>query len=177
VDPLLLGALAVLVLNRPSSQVGASGVTIFNRERASGVHPDLQALLDAWLQEGTFDISIGGGGGFPNGGLRTQGDVDTAAAAGLSNATELSQTAHGRGGAIDVWPAGFNPFRSFDEQPGMQDLMRSFGQWAQSKGFVWGGTFGGFYSSSARVTGDWPHVEMRNWRSLPFPPPDYGAYA
>lgn len=170
---LLLGLALALILPTSSVTTKGPGATVFHRERARGVHPDLQQLLDDWAQSGTHDIVIAGGNGWPNGGLRTKAEVDAAHAGGLSNATDLSQTPHGRGAALDVWPVGFVPSKSFDAQPGMQDLMKAFGDFAVAKSLVWGGRFSGTYSPTSTVSGDWPHVELANWTSLPFPPPDY----
>jgi hypothetical protein len=167
----LLLLVVVLAVKGVSASVG--GARVFNRERANGVHPRLQELLDAWTREGTWNIVIGGGSGFPNGGLRTQEEVDAANAAGNSRATDVSQTPHGRGAALDVWPEGFSPFLSFADQPDMQDMMQQFGEWAESHGMVWGGRFRGVYGSDPSITGDWPHVELPQWVALPYPPPDY----
>jgi hypothetical protein len=135
------------------------------RPPADGVHPAIRALLDAWEREGTHIVVIGGGGSWPSGGLRVdESSQAAAAAAGLSSAATLATTPHGRGAALDVWPEGFNPHRSFEEQPGMRELMVVFGEWAEAKGFAWGGRW---------AKPDMPHVELRDWRSLPFPPPDY----
>lgn len=146
----------------------ASGL-VRERERADGVHPALQALLDAWEREGTHVVVIGGGEDWPPGGLRTDALGQAAAAAvGLSGAMTLQQTPHGRGAALDVWPEGFNPRQSFEAQPGMRELMVVFGEWAERKGYAWGGRW---------TKQDFPHVELRDWRSLPFPPPDYRGVA
>lgn len=159
---LTAAAIAAAVAVGTKKAISLSG-RVQNRERAAGVAPELSALLDAWELEGTHQVQIGGGPSWPyNGGVRRDAAAQAAAfAAGLSNAQQLSDTAHGRGGALDVWPAGFNPNRGFETQPGMEQLFKVFGQWAESKGFVWGGRWS---------TPDLPHVELRNWRSLPFPP-------
>lgn len=143
--------------------------TVYNRWAAAGVHPQMQALLDLWEQEGWFNVEVGTPfAGFPGGGLRVAADAAGQLAAcqsGLSNACTLADTPHGRGGALDIWPEGFIPTKSYAEQPGTRELMIAFGQWAKSKGYVWGGDW---------ANPDYPHVEMRNWRSLPYPPPNGG---
>lgn len=144
------------------------GARVINRWAAAGVHPDMQHLLDLWEQEGWFDVQVGTPfGGFPGGGLRTATDAAGQASAcqnGLSNACTLGQTPHGRGGALDIWPVPFNPLQSFDAQPGTREAMIAFGNWAKSHGYVYGGDW---------PKPDYPHVEMANWTSLPFPPPSY----
>lgn len=164
-------------MSKNSSTSGANngttgyGATVFNRERAAGVHPDLQNLLDDWIREGSHDVIIGGGGIYPNGGLRTDAQAQADAAAnGLTNATTLKMTPHGRGAALDVWPVGFNPNVAWDYQPAaVKQMFLDFGSWAEGKGFTWGGR----WSSATFPNGDQPHIEMKNWLSLPYPPPNY----
>ncbi len=132
-------------------------------ERALGVHPSLLALLEDWNRFGLHDVVIAGGEGWPNGGLRTDVlEQHKAFVAGLTKARTLADTPHGRGAALDVWPRGFNPHRGFDTQPDMPDLFRVFGQFAEDRGFVWGGDWASFQ--------DLPHVEIADWRHLPYPP-------
>lgn len=150
--------------------MGAGGATVFNREVARGVHPALQNLLDAWEQEGWFDVVVASG-------VRTQAQQAANYAAGLTKASDVSTTPHGRGAALDIHPAGFDQSKCFAGQPGMLDKMNAFGNWAKTKGMVWGGDFSGYYSPACKaidnVQGDRPHVEIAGWRSLPFPPPNY----
>lgn len=170
----LAALLAVVVVVAGAASSGTftlgAGSRVLYRERADGVHPDLQWLLDEWEREGTFVVQIAGGPDWPYpGGVRTdEATQQAAAAAGLSAATSLAQTPHGRAAALDVWPDGFNPHLTFDAQPGQLQLMQTFGAWAESKGFTWGGRFS---------TPDYPHVEIVNWRNLPFPPPTYSRFA
>lgn len=145
---------------------------VFNRERADGVHPSLQALLNAWEAQGTFHVTVAGGS-FPNGGLRGELDVAKAQALGVSRAEDLSQTAHGRGAAIDVWPLNFDPFKSFQEQPDMFPLFMEWAAFVERHGFKSGRHFTNIVAPDG-VVGDWPHAEMYDWRSLPYPPPQYG---
>lgn len=168
--PLALAALGVLALGAGAAvAAGRGGGRVLYRERADGVHPDLQWLLDQWESEGSHVVEIAGGPNWPHpGGLRSSelGQAATAAM-GLSKAVTLQETPHGRGAALDVWPRGFRPDRSYaaaDQLPGARELMATFGAFARSRGLVWGGLWS---------TPDDPHVELCNWRSLPFPPPDY----
>lgn len=146
-----------------------------NRDRANGVHQSLQALLEAWIADGSHDVLIA-----PNGGLRTDPALQkTLAANGNSNATSLEQTPHGRGAAIDVWPVSFLPFvpkhsggiglrwYGWDELPAkVRAEFAAFGVFAEARGFRWGGRFTG----TKFPNGDQPHVEITTWRSMPFPP-------
>jgi hypothetical protein len=159
--------LAALAL--ASAAAGTSAKRVFYRERAEGVHPALVGLLDSWERDGEFAVQVAGGEGWPYpGGLRTDEATQAAAAAtGLSAASTLKDTPHGRGAALDVWPMGFEPYQSFEVQPGMRELMTRFGEFAEARGFEWGGRWG---------KADYPHVQVPGWRSLPFPPP-YGGVA
>lgn len=146
---------------------------VHRRDLARGVHPSLQALLDAWELEGWFPVTIAHGTYGPItyvGGLRSSASQQASTAgAGLSRASTLASTPHGRGAALDVWPVGFDPTKPFSAQPNMQQLMQAFGEFAERRGLVWGGRWVNFKPAGAEVAGDWPHVEVKNWRSLPFP--------
>jgi hypothetical protein len=172
---IVLGAGAVVVAGGAAAAALSSRAG--HRENLRGVHPALVWLYDKWGAEGTHDavIAPGDDGNWPYpGGLRTDASSQAdAAAGGLSKATTLEQTPHGRGAAIDVWPKGFDPHRGFNvagQLPGAELLMRAFGEWAEVQvhpdgwRYRWGGHFG-----------DEPHIELLDWESLPFPPPDYGA--
>lgn len=174
------GVALVVARRRGAAEAPLSGTgpirldgLVQRRELARGVHPDLQALLDAWEREGWFPVTIGSGtfGGIAyNGGLRTSAVAQAkTAGAGLSKASTLASTPHGRGAALDVWPVGFDPARPFSAQPQMQQLMQAFGEFAERRGLVWGGRWKNFMSPGAEVAGDWPHVEVPHWASLPFP--------
>lgn len=170
--------LSTLATTRGGIVTAGEACLVLHRERARGVHPQLQQLLDVWAREGTHNIVIAGGtvGGVPYvGGLRTQADQDAAAARGLTNAPALKDTPHGRGAALDVWPEGFDPARGFTTQPEMLKRCDDFGAFAVRYGFVSGKGFNMTAPDGTR--GDRVHVELPNWRALPFPPPDYGGAA
>lgn len=144
---------------------GATKATpgVLFRERAAGVRPELLRLLDAWQTEGAHVVMIAA-----DGGLR----IGAAAAAaqakffreGNSKAATLADTPHGRGAALDVHPLGFDPRRPMAEQPLMRERFRIFGEWAEKRGFVWGGRWASFGPD-----GDAPHIEIANWRRFPMP--------
>lgn len=146
------------------------GAQVYDRANARGVHPALQQLLDDWQAEGWFDVRVASG-------VRTASQQAANVAAGLTNATDITTTPHGRGGALDIHPIGFNQNACFNVQPDMLTRMNEFGAWAKTKGFVWGGDWQKFYSPACQnidgVRGDRPHVEMANWVTLPYPPPAY----
>ncbi len=171
----IIAAGAVIVAGGAAAAVASRKVRYL--ENAAGTHPALRALLTAWDSTGTHTVTVAPAGtDWPiPGGLRLEVEGQAQAAAlGLSNATTLRDTPHGRGAALDVWPDGFNPRRGFDVQPSMKQLFQVFGEWAELQAvrvgsaefsFTWGGRFS---------KPDMPHVEIYGWRSLPFPPPPYG---
>jgi hypothetical protein len=174
--PILLGA-GVIVAGAGAA-VASSARRVGFIEHATGVHPALRGLLGEWNRVGGHTVVVAPGdvASWPYpGGVRTDEAGQVAAAgAGLSKATTLRDTAHGRGAALDVWPDGFDPHRGFDTQPGLEHLFRVFGEWAEAQsvqvgGDVWNFTWGGRWKKP-----DLPHVEIFGWRSLPFPPPFYG---
>lgn len=134
-----------------------------NRIRARGAHPAMFGLLDLWEQEGWFPITVA-----PDGGLRTDAAKQRRfCETGVSNACTLDQTPHGRGGALDLWPVGFNPKISLDQQPEIKEKFQLLGAWGESKGYRWGGRW--------TKPVDYPHFELGYWAQLPYPPG--GAYA
>lgn len=150
-------------------------VQVHHLERAEGCLLPLHQLLADWARSGRHDVLVA-----PNGGLRTDAvKQSTLASLGLSRAKELRHTPHGRGAAVDVWPASFlahvpvaeggtaRRWTSWDNLPvGVQADFMAFGEFAESHGFTWGGR----WRSASFPHGDQPHVEMRGWTALPFPP-------
>lgn len=139
------------------------------REFAQGVHPALIGLLDLWDKEGWFNVTVAPPFVLPSGyavegGLRTDEAAQRAIAqAGLSKAFDLKSTAHGRGAALDIHPEGFDPHRDFSTQPEMAGLMAQFASWASQK------VIDGVEFYPGINFGDYPHIEIKGWRSLPFP--------
>lgn len=181
--PFVLVAVGALLLaGGAAANVAATpqwrGARIINREAARGVHPDLQRFLDLWEERGPFDVRIGQLPGFPGGALRTASDAAGQAAActaNLSDACDLASTPHGRGAALDLWPegVGFNPYLPWDQwTPEVRAAFQTIGEFAEAAGLTWGGR----WRSNTFPHGDQPHVELKNWRSLPYPPPAYGAF-
>lgn len=170
---LVLGAAALVALTARRASAPAGRVHM--RERANGVLQPLHELLDAWEAQGLHDVIIA-----PYGGLRSSSeDQAELAALGMSAASNLSTTPHGRAAALDVWPVSFlacvpqswggtrSTWASWEQVPDPVKLeFAVFGHFAEARGFVWGGR----WRSSTYPNGDQPHVEIKNWRSLPFPP-------
>ncbi len=170
----LLAIGLVLAAGQATAAIAPVSARVRNRWAAAGVHPTLQAFLDWWEQNGPFDIVVGQLSGYPSGGLRTAADAAgqaAACAAGLSEACDIVNTPHGRGAALDLWPAdSFDPYLSWPSQPQwVKDQFLALGQAAEAFGLTWGGR----WRTAKMPYGDQPHVELKNWRSLPFPPPAY----
>lgn len=150
-------------------------VQVLHIERAAGCLLPLHVLLQAWTEQGKHDVLVA-----PNGGLRTNAVRQaTLASLGLSRAKELRSTPHGRGAAVDVWPCSFLPYvpeeeggtgkrwTSWDNLPvGVKADFLVFGEFAESRGFTWGGR----WRHADFPHGDQPHVQMKGWTALPFPP-------
>lgn len=130
---------------------------VLHKERADGVRPELQQLLDDWEQDGEFDILVAENGGV-RAGPEAEATQEKFFATGLSKARSLKETPHGRCCALDCHPVGFRPNRSFADQPGMRELFVAWGRFAEKRGFVWGGRFKSFGGD-----GDMPHVEIQYW--------------
>jgi hypothetical protein len=135
---------------------------VLGRENAAGVVPEMLAMLDAWEQEGDFDVTLPS---WPPSGTRTDAQELEIHNEGLTNATTASTSAHGHGCAIDVWMPGFDPGKSFDDQPDVWALQQRFGAWAESKGYRWGYRWANQYGFGPY--GDAVHFELSNWTSYP----------
>ena len=153
--------------------------TVHNKERLNGVHPSIRVdLVDAFEKELPFDVLVA-----PNGGLRTDEKAQAAtAASGMSNATTLKSTPHGRAAAGDFWPVSFLPFVpakhggtgkawvSWEKLPQkVRDEFAAMGAVGERHGYEWGGRFKG----KTFPNGDQPHYQMKGWQLMPFPPPKY----
>ena len=161
----------VVLLTSGTAAAAVSSPRVRHRERAKGVRRELQDLLDEWELYGTHDVELPA---TPWPGLRTsEADQASYAAGGVSGASTLQQTAHGRGGALDVWPVGFAAYvaGTWDAVPAeLKAKFQAFGAFAEARGFIWGGR----WRTAALPNGDQPHVQMANWQQLPFPPPEGG---
>lgn len=133
---------------------------LYHRERASGLEPQLEMFLDWWAAFGPFPLVVPALGG-----VRTDEATQAALyARGVTNARTLAETPHGRKGAVDLAPytrqgALYAP--DYSETPANLARYETLGRAAEAHGLRWGGRWS---------RPDRPHVEVPNWRSLPFPP-------
>lgn len=126
---------------------------VHRRERADGVDVRLQAFLDWWEAAGPFELTV-----LRDGGVRWDQAMQLAFfQAGKSKAKNLSETPHGRGGALDV-----APFVNGDVPWMDWGLFERMGILAEDHGFIWGGRW--------ENPKDGPHIQVADWRSLAFPP-------
>lgn len=162
----LAGALLVgLFLLVGTGMVSLRAINVRRRDLAEGLRPELLAFLDWWEANGPFPVTIATD---PNGGLRTdEAEQEAYYAQGLSKARTLAETPHGRGAAVDLWPVDFDPNTPWARQPdAIKAEFRAVGAAAKAQGLVWGGD----WASLSFPNGDQPHIEIRNWTSLPYPP-------
>ena len=139
----------------PQGQDIGGVILVQNAERAYGSDARLLNFLTWWRTNGPFQILVA-----PDGGVRkSQALQKNFFERGLTKAKTLEETPHGRGGAIDVWPVGFDPSKDFSTQPVMKKRFEEIGRIAKEKfDLVWGGDWGW----------DYPHLEVKGWRALPF---------
>lgn len=146
----------VLAMNRKKGP----GARVFHLERAMGVDARLRAFLGRWQTEGHFPILVA-----PEGGRRTDPTKQLRLfAEGVTKARTLEETPHGRGGALDLVPCdptGKTPFWSDTA------AFSVIGEFAEAMGLEWGGRWTGLV--------DMPHIQVPDWRSLPFPPYPLGV--
>lgn len=135
---------------------------VFHYEKAALLNPRLREVLDEYATNGPWPILL----------TSTVREGAAAAleqagyfAAGYSKAKTLQETPHGRRAAFD-----FNVVREVngdavvrtwrpEENP---DLYRQVAQFFTVRGCSWGGNWKSFV--------DMPHIELTDWRNLPFPP-------
>lgn len=164
---LALAAAAALglavVLSERRSGLSGGGAKVFHRERLQGVHPKLVAFLDWWERNGDFPLVV-------TSGVRTEAEQRALYAQGrttagsiVTNAASASQTAHGRGGAIDVYPAVLNATGTAVAAVQDKDWTKFqlIGERAKAFGLAWGGDF--------KTLRDGPHLEVPGWQSIPMP--------
>jgi len=76
----------------------------------------------------------------------------------VTNARDATESAHGRGAAIDIVPLDANGHCVWSSADPRWDII---GKLAERSGLVWGGHF--------KSLCDKAHVELQNWRSLSTP--------
>lgn len=150
-----------------------SQTLVFHFDRLIGVSAECIAFFSWWRDFGPFPLTIPEGGGLRNDAAYQEGLFMT----GRSRAKTLDQTPHGRGGAVDAYPAkvvsgtviGIHQIKDGSEAI---ERFEKFGALAEAKGLTWGGRWLRAFppSKSNPRGGDCAHVESRLWPSLPFPP-------
>lgn len=156
---------------------GPMGAAVLHRERAVGVDPRLIQLLDAWEREGTHNIVVAPQGGtrepaeqqrlFEKGRALQNGAWVVVNQAQVVTNADPKHAPHVRRGALDIWPAeDFNPSISMDLQPVAWKKFQDFGKFAESRGFTAGFRWTAAFKNKY---GDAPHVEVKDWYSLPMP--------
>lgn len=156
IDAALLAGAVALALAKGKSVIPNN---VRQRENAGSLLAPLRDFLTWWELEGPHSILIPQWGGMREGieaeaWQRKQYDI------GTSRALSLRETPHGRGAALDLWPVEFDYYTPWDKQP--TNVVAKFklqGVIAKEFGFKWGGDWGW----------DYPHIEIPNWRTLPFP--------
>lgn len=163
----LLG-IGVLLLWKSSStedHAVAGKRLVFKRERAAGVDRRLQAFLDWWEKNGAFPIVVD-----PKGGVRRdEAEQAMLFATGKTNARTLAETPHGRGGALDLYPVlrSAGPYVLQIETSASSPKFTAIGVAAENFGLKWGGR----WRTAKFPDGDKPHIEVPDWKTLPYPPP------
>lgn len=133
---------------------------LLNQERLVGVNAKLVAFVKALAAAAPFDIRV-------NSGVRSDAEQFKLWAQGrlvpgtiITYAKNASESAHGRGGAVDVAPSigGRAPAGNHEAWAFIANFARDYGLTA---GADWKEKFPPF--------GDLPHVEIVGWRKLPMP--------
>jgi hypothetical protein len=138
---------------------------VFHRERADALDDRLQTALDTYAENGPYPLVVVDG-------LRAGAAAEAAQAQyfsdGRSHAATLDQTPHGRGGAFDFAvvdsSSGDAVIRTLPAEANAE-AYKSVGEYFEALGLTWGGRWGGFGAH-----GDAVHIEVPDWRDLPFPP-------
>lgn len=137
---------------------------VYHFNRVAMCDSRLVAFFAWWQRNGPFPITIPSSGG-----LRTD-ELEQARLfeGGFTKAKTLQQTPHGRGCAVDAYPAILDPTGTFvagirtdSKDPQTKVLFAQYGSLAETHGLVWGGRW---------KFVDMPHVETPDWKEAPFPP-------
>lgn len=153
------GGVAVYVTTRGRRH----GKRVFNLQNLDGCDARLLAFVDWWELHGSFPVTFAA-----DSGVRTdeahQADLFLT---GKSNARTLADTAHGRGGGIDGYPAVLNEAGDGVSSilvDSSAETLRRYREWGEAGkrcGLVWGGDW---------TLRDYPHLELPDWKRLPYPP-------
>lgn len=141
---------------------------VFHFERLEGINRRLMTFAEWWQDHGPFPITIPETGGF----RRDDALQAKLFAEGKTKAKTLEDTPHGRGAALDAYPAILDPTGKWvagihltTDAMG-RELFRRYGVLAESFGFRWGGKFAPLDGNG--LGWDCPHIELMGWRDLPY---------
>jgi peptidoglycan L-alanyl-D-glutamate endopeptidase CwlK len=132
---------------------------ILHPERLRGLHPGLLRFAKEaeHVFEAEYDLAIVSG-------LRTETEQEALFAKGrttpgpiVTKAQHALQTAHGRGCALDFCPVSRATGWLWEDE----EAFRLVGVYGEALGLTWGGRW---------PMRDLGHLEVPNWRSLPFTP-------
>jgi len=131
---------------------------VFHFERLKGCRPEIIAFFNWWSKHGPYPLTIG-----QDGGLRKDEAKQLAFFnSHKSKARTLADTPHGRGAAADAYKAILNPEGTKVVAVKLdRKSFEQYGALAEKRGFTWGGRFTSF---------DGPHIQMKEWKMLPYPP-------
>ena len=137
---------------------------VFHLDRTERCHPRLREFFGWWEKHGPWPITIP-----PNGGLRFDAlEQARLFSEGHTKAMLLIDTPHGRGCAVDAYPAVLDAtgtyvagIRNNAKDPRTAKMFAQYGALAESWELTWGGRW---------TFQDLPHVEVPSWREAPFPP-------
>lgn len=141
------------------------GLRVFHFDRLAHCDKRLVDFFAWWQIAGPFPLTIPATGGLRHNSLEQARLFEL----GVTRAKSLQDTPHGRGAAVDAYPAILDPtgtyvvaiHRSAVDQDDV-DRFATYGELAQKHGLEWGGSWPKFK--------DLPHVQCPNWRELPYPP-------
>lgn len=152
-------------LDVTASAAGADVAKVFHDERVQGLAPELVLAVEEYARYGPLPITV-------TSGLRTDEEQRALYAKGrtvagsiVTNAQTAADSAHGRAAAFDFAPVrevSNGAVRRVWLGEEAEEKYRVVGEWFEARGLVWGGRWRGLV--------DMPHVELLNWRALPFPP-------
>jgi peptidoglycan L-alanyl-D-glutamate endopeptidase CwlK len=138
-------------------------MSLLNTANLEGVHPKLRDFARAAANALPFDVWVAEGvrsdarqrelyklGRNSSGQIVKLSDV-------VTYAPDASQSAHGSGLAVDLWP-----LRDGRMAPSGAPEWEKLGALARASGLAWGGA----WKAQFPPYGDQPHIEMPSWRDL-----------
>ncbi len=143
---------------------------VFHFNRCAGCDPRLIDFLVWWQTHGPFPVTIPQTGGIRN----SEAEQMRLYVSKKSKARSLAETPHGRGGAIDAYPAILDPTGTYVanihldvKNQQSRELFQRFGVLARDHGLEWGGDFKPLDAHG--IGWDCPHIQVPDWKELPYP--------